>query len=142
MNYSIEQQREKIIIKSFDKVLAAELSKELSVPLAVGQILVQRGLKTVEECTAFFNPQVTDFHDPFLFADMEKAVDRIMKAVRGNQRISVYGDYDVDGITATVILVKTIENLGGTCGYYLPNRLTDGYGMSPEGVRALSESGT
>ncbi len=142
MNHSIAQQREKIILRPFDKVLAAILAKELSVPLAVGQILAQRGLKTVDECNAFFNPQVAHFHDPFLFSDMQRAVDRIMKAVGGNERISIYGDYDVDGITATVVLLKTIEQLGGVCDFYLPNRLTEGYGMSPEGVRALYETGT
>jgi single-stranded-DNA-specific exonuclease len=142
MNHTIEQVREKIILRSVDHDLAARFSKELSVPFTVAQILAQRGFTTADECNAFLNPQLSHFHDPFLFNDMEKAVDRIMKAVHGNELISIYGDYDVDGITATVILYKTLKQLGAQCSYYLPNRLTEGYGMSLEGVRALSATGT
>jgi|WetSurMetagenome_2_1015567.scaffolds.fasta_scaffold50176_4 single-stranded-DNA-specific exonuclease len=142
MNHSIEHIREKIILRPYDKVLAAMLAQELSVPLVIGQILTQRGFTTVDECASFFDPQLTQLHAPFLFIDMEKAVDRIMNAIGGKERISVYGDYDVDGITATAIMLKAIEQLGGDCDYYLPNRLTEGYGMSIEGVRALSESGS
>ena len=122
--------------------IAERLTKELSIFPVMGRLLALRGFTTGEECTVFFEPKLSHFHDPFLFSDMEKAVDRIMRAIRENERISVYGDYDVDGITATVILLKTLRNLGAQADYYLPNRLTEGYGVSQEGVRALAELGT
>jgi single-stranded-DNA-specific exonuclease len=138
----MQLRREKIIIKAVDMTVAGNLSRELAVPLVAGKLLAQRGFTNAAQCDVFFNPQPSHFHDPFLFSDMEKAVDRIVRAIEGRERISIYGDYDVDGITATVILVKSIIRLGGTCDFYLPNRLVEGYGMSAEGVRALSQAGT
>ncbi len=117
-------------------------STELAVPMAIAKILTLRGLRTVDECSKFFKPEIGHFHDPFLFKDMEKAADRIIAAIAASQRISIYGDYDVDGITATVILLKALRALGARCDYYLPNRLTEGYGLSAEGVAKLHEAGT
>ncbi len=141
MSLLTEQRREKIIVRSTDTALAGKLSQELGVPLVIAQILVQRGFCTADQCKAFFNPQLSQVLDPFLFVDMEKAVDRILHAIHAREKIAIYGDYDVDGITATVILLKALRQVGADCTYYLPNRLTEGYGMSAHGVRSLSESG-
>ena len=134
--------REKIILRSPDMALTRLFSTELAVPMAIAKILTLRGLRTVDECSKFFKPEIGHFHDPFLFKDMEKAADRIIAAIAASQRISIYGDYDVDGITATVILLKALRALGARCDYYLPNRLTEGYGLSAEGVAKLHEAGT
>ncbi len=134
--------REKIILRSPDMALTRLFSTELAVPMAIAKILTLRGLRTVDECSKFFKPEIGHFHDPFLFKDMEKAADRIIAAIAASQRISIYGDYDVDGITATVIVLKALRALGARCDYYLPNRLTEGYGLSAEGVAKLHEAGT
>ena len=81
-------------------------------------------------------------HDPFLFSVMEKAVLRILLAIEKNQTITVYGDYDVDVVTSTAMLVRFLNRIGAKCNYYLPNRLTEGYGISKDGIQDLIENGT
>jgi single-stranded-DNA-specific exonuclease len=94
----------------------------------IGQLLWQRNIQTEEALQAFLNPDLQQLHDPFLFYDMEKAVDRIQEAIINGERILIYGDYDADGITSTTVLKEALELLGGDVEYYLPNRFTDGYG--------------
>ena len=134
--------QEKICIKPVDDIIVRQLSRDLPASLPVARILALRGLKTVDACKAFFDPVLAHFYDPFLFIDMNKAVDRIMEAINAKECITVYGDYDVDGITATAVLLKTLHELGADCNYYIPNRLTEGYGVSLEGITKLSQSGT
>jgi len=138
---SFSRVHEKIVIRSADEATVALLEKELSIPRALAQVLSARNLKTFEACKTFFRPDASQFHDPFLFEQMERVVSRIDKAIAAGEKIIVYGDYDVDGITSTVLMIRVLTALGANCTYFLPNRLTDGYGLSEEGIRKIADSG-
>jgi single-stranded-DNA-specific exonuclease len=142
MHASLELKKKIINVRNVDKTASERLSVELGVPPVVAQLLVIRGLESAAACKAFLKPELSQFHNPFLFPDMEKAVIRIMAAVEKKEPVAVYGDYDVDGITATAILFKTLRRLGADCVYHLPNRITEGYGVSEDSIRKLAESGT
>ena len=133
--------RETIVMRNLDETVAVSLTAALGVSPVVGRILAARGLGTFDECKRFFRPDATHFHDPFLFSDMEKACERIFSSIRDRESIIIYGDYDVDGVTATALLVRLLRQFGAVCDYYLPNRLTEGYGLSDEGVRAIAAKG-
>jgi single-stranded-DNA-specific exonuclease len=133
--------RERICVREVDNDAVDRLSKELGVSRIAAQILVGRNLTGAEACRRFFAPSLADLHDPFLFTGMEKAVSRIIAAIAGKEKITVYGDYDADGVTATAMLVRVLHTLGAACNYYLPHRLTEGYGVSESGVRQIAESG-
>jgi len=112
-----------------DKV--ATLASQLSIPPVLANLLVQRGIETYNEATRFFNPKLSDLHDPFLMKDMDKAVERIDKAVRNNEKIMVYGDYDVDGCTAVALVYTFLRSRGHqNLTFYIPDRYTEGYGVS------------
>lgn len=134
--------QEKITLRTVDDSVAAHLAEALSVTPALARVLSARDLTTFEECRDFFRPSVDHFNDPYLFSYMERAVSRIEKAVGSGEKITVYGDYDVDGITATVLMVRVLRQLGAVCSCYLPNRLREGYGLSEEGIRAVADEGT
>ncbi|MCI0530697.1 MAG: single-stranded-DNA-specific exonuclease RecJ [candidate division Zixibacteria bacterium] len=112
----------------------AELSAGLNLPELVGQLLSQRGITTLDEARRFLNPQLSDLQDPFLFPQMERAALRIIKALQSKEKMMIFGDYDVDGISATALLFLTLGKLGADVSHYLPNRLTEGYGLSTEGI--------
>ena len=133
--------RETIVMRDLDETAAASLAAALNVSPVVARILTARGLATFDECKKFFRPDTSQFHDPFLFTDMQKACDRIFSSIRDREKIIVYGDYDVDGVTATALLIRLLRQFGAVCDYYLPNRLTEGYGLSAEGVRSIGEKG-
>ena len=124
-----------------DDHAAAALARELGVPAPVGELLVRRGFDTVERARAFLDPSLDQLHDPFLMRDMDVAVERIEAALSAGEKIVVYGDYDVDGITATALLVRYLRWRGATVEYYIPHRVEDGYGLSLDGVSALVERG-
>ena len=105
------------------------LARELDVSLITAQLLINRGLYTVEQCRAFFNCSLEQTHDPYLMRDMDKAVSRIDLAVRKREKILIYGDYDTDGITATALLIQVLNRLGGLVEYYIPHRIKEGYGL-------------
>ncbi|MCL2689881.1 MAG: single-stranded-DNA-specific exonuclease RecJ [Chitinispirillia bacterium] len=131
--------REKILLRDVDAGLVERLAAELNVSQTVASILVGRKLTTYDECKKFFRPNVDDFRDPFLFCDMEKAVLRIKQAIAAGEKIIIYGDYDVDGVTSTVLLITAFRRLGAVCDYYLPNRLTEGYGVSDSGINHAAQ---
>lgn len=133
---------ERIELRPVDEETVAFLAEALSVTPAIARVLCARNLTTFDECKAFFRPTIEQFNDPFLFKDMRLAVDRIAKAVGSGEKIIVYGDYDVDGITATTLMVRVLRKLGASCSYYLPNRLSEGYGLSEEGIRKIASEGT
>ena len=133
--------RERIAVREVDPVAAKNLAQALNIPFAAASIMVGRGLADTAACSTFFNPTLADFHDPFLFDDMEKAVNRIVAALSGNEAIAVFGDYDVDGISGTTLLVRALRSLGGRVDYYLPHRLTEGYGVSEAGIKQVAASG-
>ena len=133
--------RERIRVREVDKDAVARLSKELGVSGIAAQILVGRNLTGADACRRFFAPSLADLHDPFLFTGMKKAVARIRSAISGKEKITVYGDYDADGITGTAMLVRVLRSLGAACDYHLPHRLTEGYGVSESGVRQIAAGG-
>jgi single-stranded-DNA-specific exonuclease len=141
MQPTMNTARETIVVKTADASVAAALASSLGIPPAAAAILAVRGFTTPEECNRFFSPGQAQFNDPFLFKDMEKACDRVCAAIRDREKIFIYGDYDVDGVTSTVILIRLLRQFGADCEYYLPNRLTEGYGLSEEGIRAIAEQG-
>ncbi|HEY3874658.1 MAG TPA: single-stranded-DNA-specific exonuclease RecJ [Candidatus Kapabacteria bacterium] len=115
------------------------LMQSINVPESIAQILVRRGVTTFEEARDFFRPSIERLHDPFLMDSMQLAVERIQQAVREGEKITVYGDYDVDGTTSTAMLVLFFESIGLQVGYHIPDRFTEGYGLSTAGIdRAIS----
>jgi single-stranded-DNA-specific exonuclease len=135
-------QRERIAVRSVDVSSAKKLAQSLNIPLCAAVILAGRNLTDPEECLRFFAPRLSQLHDPFIFPDMAKAAARILDACAKKEKITVYGDYDVDGISGTVILLQALRRLGAHCDYHLPHRLTEGYGVSESGIRQIAESGS
>jgi len=117
------------------------LASEMDVPRAFAAVLVRHGVTSVEAARAFLNPSREVLCDPFLLPDVEVAIERLRKAVSEGQRVFVCGDYDVDGITSVVVVKKCLEAAGLDVGFHIPNRLTDGYGLSESGVHAARDMG-
>ena len=119
----------------------AALARELGTAPIIGQILWNRGLQTAEAARAFLHPEDEPYCDPFLMMDMERAAHRILEAIHAGEQIVVYGDYDVDGMTSTTLLMKNLRALGGTVSYYIPNRFTEGYGLNGAALRQIAAEG-
>ncbi len=113
----------------------------INVPRVIAQILLNRGVSTFEEARLFLKPTLDDLHSPFLMADMDLAVERIAAAIEHQEHIMVFGDYDVDGTTATTVLYLTIKLLTDRISSYIPNRMKDGYGLSLEGLQEARNRG-
>jgi single-stranded-DNA-specific exonuclease len=124
-----------------DEAAVAPLAAALGVTPVVARLLCQRGLADPEAAARFLAPSLAQLHDPFGLAGMTEAVDRIQAAVARRERVAIHGDYDVDGITATVILRRMIEGLGGEVVHFLPDRLRDGYGLQVPAVERLHADG-
>lgn len=123
-----------------DASQVAAIRQELGCSDLVARLLVNRGLSLPESAHHFLHPSLSDLHSPFLMCGLAQAVDRILVAVAGGEKILIYGDYDVDGMTAVVILRKAIQLIGGQVSYHIPRRLVDGYGMREDVIdRAASE---
>ncbi len=120
-----------------DDAQVAGLSSELGISPIVARVLTLRGLTTPETADRFLHPSLDQLHNPYLMTDLSVGVDRLLAAIERKERIAVHGDYDVDGITSTVILRRAIELLGGDVVHYIPERLTDGYGLQPEAIDYL-----
>ncbi len=124
-----------------DNSIINKLADELNVNNHIANLLVQRGIKTSAEAQSFFNPTLSDLHDPFLMKDMLLAVKRIELAAKNNEKILVYGDYDVDGTTAIALVYTFLKKLGMQVGYYVPDRYQEGYGVSYNGVKYAADNG-
>ncbi len=111
------------------------------IPQVIVQILKSRGYDTSEKIENFFAPSLTDLPNPFLFPDMEKAVDRIVRARDNKERIFIHGDYDTDGITGIDILYRNLKKLGIEVEYYIPHRIIEGYGVSKAGIDYAVQKG-
>src|ERR1043165_741204 len=120
-----------------DDAAASTLATALGIPPVVARLLCQRGLSDPEIAGRFLNPSLDHLHDPTQLADMSVAVDRILTAIARKERIAIHGDYDVDGITSTVILRRALEMLGGDVVHFIPERLRDGYGLQAPAVERL-----
>src|SRR5881398_3015555 len=124
-----------------DDAASNELASALGIAPVVARLLCQRGLGDPEVARKFLNPSLDHLHDPLALADMRVAVDRIMAAIARKERIAVHGDYDVDGITSTVILRRALELLGADVVHFIPERLKDGYGLQAAAVERLHAEG-
>lgn len=116
------------------------LSEVLNIDLSLANLLVQRGITTFEEAKAFFRPSLDHLHDPFLMKDMDKAVNRIESAVNNNEKILVYGDYDVDGTTAVSLVFTFLKSFYDHVDFYIPDRYEEGYGISYKSIDFASQN--
>ncbi|MGB3477719.1 MAG: single-stranded-DNA-specific exonuclease RecJ [bacterium] len=111
------------------------------IPKVIIQILKSRGYDTPEKIERYFDPSLSDLHDPFLLGSMEKAVDRVIKAVNNNEKVLVHGDYDADGITGSALVIENLRKFGLDVDSYIPHRIVEGYGLSSNGIRQAIEKG-
>ena len=119
-----------------------QFAKKYKISNLLASILVRKGIKTDEEVDKFLHPTRMDFYNPFLLPDMEKAVKRINKAIENKEKITIYGDYDVDGITSITLLKNFFANSNIDVNTYIPNRLEEGYGLNKNAIREISYSDT
>jgi single-stranded-DNA-specific exonuclease len=124
-----------------DDAASATLAAELGISPIVARLLCQRGLGNAEDARRFLNPSLEHLHDPMALAGMHVAVDRILGAIERRERIAIHGDYDVDGVTSTVILRRALELLGADVVHFIPERMRDGYGLQPASVERLHAEG-
>lgn len=121
--------------------IATTLAKELGINPTLGKLLLDRGITTSNEARKFFRPQLTELLDPFLFRDMAVAIKRLNDALGRKERILVYGDYDVDGVTAVALVYKFLKQYTTNIDYYIPDRYEEGYGVSRQGIDFAEETG-
>lgn len=119
-----------------------QVVEAIKCPEMIAEMLIRKNLTDPIEINKFFNPSLDDSHDPFLFPDMAKAVDRIIEAIERKEFITIYGDYDVDGTTSTSLLYLGLKKINAVIDFYIPHRMIDGYGLSLSGVDQLKENGT
>lgn len=132
--------RKKWLTAHIDKELAAQVAENHSLDPFTALILVSRGITEYEDVEEFFDSEFS-FCDPYLIADMEKAVERIEKAIAEKEKICVFGDYDADGVTATTLMYSYLSSRGADVMYYIPDRVSEGYGMNCDAVKHLHENG-
>ncbi len=114
-----------------------KIVRKFNISPLLANILINRGIIEEEDIEVFLNPTRHSFHDPYLMPDMKKAVERILQAIKDKQKIMIYGDYDVDGITSITVLKKFLEERGLEVGAYIPNRLDEGYGLNKEAIKQI-----
>ena len=134
--------KNKWIIKPYDDSCARELAEDLGLQYPMGALLAGRGYTDAAQARHYITKDTSVLHDPFLLPDMAKAVRRLMQGIEKHEKITIYGDYDVDGITSVCSLYKYIMSLGGNVDYYIPNRGTEGYGLNTEAIEKLINGGT
>jgi len=127
-------------VKKVDISVSEKIAAETGIAPIVAKILYTRGVRTKEEALGFLDVERLSFHSPFLMKDMDKAVERIKKALEKKERICIYGDYDVDGVTATTALYKYLIKKGANCSYFIPERITEGYGLNKEAIKNLASN--
>ncbi|UEL46227.1 single-stranded-DNA-specific exonuclease RecJ [Terrisporobacter hibernicus] len=128
-------------LKHKGKVKETELSKKINISPEIGQILNNRGINDEKDAEIFMNPSLEYLRDPFLMKDMKKATERIKKAIENKEKIYIYGDYDVDGVSSTSILYIYFKSIDYPVKYYIPNRLEEGYGINEDAIRKISNDG-
>ncbi|RDY23043.1 single-stranded-DNA-specific exonuclease RecJ [Romboutsia maritimum] len=129
-------------LKHAGKIEKTELSNKIKISPEIGQILQNRDIYTEKDAEIFMNPSLEYLRDPFLMKDMQKAVDRINLAMKNNEKICIYGDYDVDGVSSTSVLCLYFDSIDYPVDYYIPNRLEEGYGINEEAIRKIHEQDT
>jgi len=142
MTWATKQQPLKWVLAPEPELsFVGSLAAQVNLPVNVTKILVSRQLDTPELIDRFLNPKMTDLKDPFSMIGMELGISRLTKALFENEKVMIYGDYDVDGITATALLYMVLNKLGAQVIFYLPNRLVEGYGLSVEGIDEAKANG-
>ncbi|HDI61304.1 MAG TPA: single-stranded-DNA-specific exonuclease RecJ, partial [Desulfobacteraceae bacterium] len=129
-------------IRPADPQAVSRLSRELSLPEMLARLLVARGLSDLEQARAFLLPRLADLADPSAMKGMDAAVERLLQAGRQGERITIWGDYDVDGVTSVSLLLLFLRRLGFTVDYYIPSRLEEGYGLNSDAVQQVIRQGT
>ncbi|MDD4170121.1 MAG: single-stranded-DNA-specific exonuclease RecJ [Desulfotomaculaceae bacterium] len=129
-------------VKTPSPSLQQILAHHLGISLITAQLLINRGIYTIEQGSAFLSCALERLHSPLLLSDMKKAVARVLQAVQAGEKILIYGDYDADGITATVLLLQVTRRLGAIAGYFIPHRLEHGYGLRQDILQQAKETGT
>ncbi|OIJ21966.1 single-stranded-DNA-specific exonuclease RecJ [Anaerobacillus alkalidiazotrophicus] len=124
-----------------DQSLAQQFVAELKVSPLVANLLINRGITTVEEANNFLYIEKTQFHDPFLLKGMRQAVERIQTAIHQGEKILIFGDYDADGVSSTAVMIHALKQLGANVDFYIPNRFTEGYGPNEPALRKAKEAG-
>lgn len=128
-------------IASVDEKQAEALASGIDLSPALCRVLIARGVNTVDDARDFLDPELSALHDPFLMNDMDKAVARLKEAIRSREPILIHGDFDADGVSATVLLVEGLDELGANVSYSVPDRMLEGYGLSEDRVRRANEDG-
>lgn len=129
-------------LQKCDREMAVGIAAELGVSPVVVGVLLNRGVRDKDEIREFLFGSEQPFHEPLLMKDMQKAASRILEAVANKEQITVYGDYDVDGISASSLLYLYLSGIGGSVNTYIPKRKSEGYGLNNEALTALAEAGT
>ena len=128
-------------IYDINEEIISEIENKYKINKLLATILANRGITTKEDIRLFLNPTRDDFHDPFLITDMEKAVERIITAINKKEKITIYGDYDVDGITSITVLKSFLRDRGIEVDTYIPNRLDEGYGLNNSAIETIKNKG-
>ena len=123
-----------------DEEKVNKIVNEYGINTLLAKILVNKNLETKEDIELFLNPTRHDFHDPFLMPDMGKAVERIIQAINNKEKILIYGDYDVDGITSITVLKEFLMERNAVVSEYIPNRLDEGYGLNKNAIKKIYEN--
>ncbi len=130
------------LLDEFSSQEVNSLSQSLRIPEIITKMLLRRGITDADAARRFFRPSLDLLYDPFIMRDMHQAVERLRRAVLSDEKILIYGDYDVDGITSVSFLYLILRELGANVDYYIPDRQLEGYGLSPQGIEAAKERGT
>jgi len=133
--------RKKWEYKNVDEEKVKRIQESFKVSNLLATVLVNRDIISNRDIEIFLDPTRNDFHDPYLMPDMNIAVDRIIKAIENQERVIIYGDYDVDGITSITVLKKFLKSCGLDAGYYIPNRLNEGYGLNKAAIDKIKNDG-
>jgi len=125
----------------YDPATIEGMVKQLDVPKIVARVLFNRGLIDTDDVRRFLHPEMSHLHDPFLLKDMDRAIERLIIALREREEIIIFGDYDVDGVTSTASLYLFLKDLGGQVSFYIPDRANEGYGISQSGIKIARDKG-
>ena len=146
MHNNFEKKEKRWIIKSVDTAESeneiSKISRDLGINRIVAKLLYNRGYTDTESAKSFIYMETEMLSNPFLLQDVEKGIDRISEAVSRGEKITVYGDYDVDGVTAVCTLYLYLKSVGANVEYYIPNRIGEGYGVSTVAIDSIAEGGT
>ena len=129
------------VCEPVDDQLVRDFASNQGIPYLPALVLWRRGYRDEESVKRFLNPSLGHLHEPFGLPDMERAVERLLDAQRRGDRVLVHGDYDVDGVTGTALLLRGLHRLGIDADFYLPHRMKEGYGLTAKAIDAAKESG-